>query len=91
MIDTHSGLPSNTISQWLESDPNNEEQWLKVPSGNSYRVLQILGLDNNEYLVLEVSDWVALAGYKINPDDVKTMVNARIRKFAKIRLLQLIN
>ena len=34
---------------------------MKLPSGNTFRVSAITGLDNNEYLVLEVSEWVAVA------------------------------
>ncbi len=61
MMEKHAGFPSNTLTQWLEGDPNSDLQELKPPSGNVFRVIQILGQDKNEYLVVEASDWVALA------------------------------
>ncbi len=61
-MEKYGGLPNQTISQWFEGDSNNDDQRLRVPSGNTYRVTQIIGLDKNEYYVLEISDWVALAG-----------------------------
>lgn len=61
MMDRHGGLPQSTSSQWVESHPNTGNGWLKLPSGNTYRVILILGEDENEYLVVEVSDWVAIA------------------------------
>lgn len=66
LIEKYAGLPEQTLSNWLtkesglEGDPNNDFQFLKLPSGNTFRVTQILGLDNNEYSVVEISDWVAL-------------------------------
>jgi hypothetical protein len=61
MMDRYAGLPQSTLSQWLEGHPNTEDLTLKLPSGNTFRVIQILGEDKNEYLVVEASDWVALA------------------------------
>jgi hypothetical protein len=61
MMDRHGGLPQSTSSQWVEGHPNTSDECLKLPSGNSYRVIRILGEDENEYLVVEVSDWVAIA------------------------------
>lgn len=60
MMERHGGLPQATSSQWFKSYPNNESKYLQVPSGKTFGVIQIKGLDNNEYLVLEVSEWVAL-------------------------------
>jgi hypothetical protein len=59
-------LPEQTTSNWstkesgFESDSNNNVLSLKPPSGNCFRVIQILGLDKNEYLVAEAFDWLAL-------------------------------
>ena len=67
MMQKHGGLPEQTLSNWLtkesgfEGDPNNEVLELKPPSGNRFRATQISGADNNQYVALEVSDWVALA------------------------------
>lgn len=66
MMDKYAGLPEQTISNWVteesgfEVDPNKEEKWLKLPSGNVYRLTQIIGLDNKSYSVLEVAEWVTL-------------------------------
>lgn len=67
LMEKHGGLPEQTLSNWLtkkqgfEGDPNNDLQSLKLPSGKVFGVTQITGIDNNEYTVLEVSEWVALA------------------------------
>lgn len=61
MMERYGGLPNNTSSQWLQGSPNTQEECLKAPSGKTFRVLRILGEDNNQYVVLEVSDWVSLA------------------------------
>ncbi len=62
MIEKHAGLPQQTSTNWLvKGDPNNDSEFLQLPSGNTYRVTQIIGVDKNEYSVVEISDWVALA------------------------------
>jgi len=61
MMEKYAGLPEPTMSNWVteqsgfEADSNNPVKFLKVPSGNLYRLIQI-----DLYLVLEVSQWVAL-------------------------------
>ena len=67
MMEKHGGLPQSTLSTWLTEESvsegyrNNEEKILNLPSSNTFRVIEIKGLDNNLYLVLEVSEWVSLA------------------------------
>jgi hypothetical protein len=67
MMEKYGGLPQPTLSKWvteeseLQGDSNIIQKSIKLPSGNSFRVIQIAGSDNNEYFVLEVSEWVALA------------------------------
>ena len=53
---TNGGLPTSTSDNWLQGLPNTASECLKLPSGNTFKVSRILGLDNNEYVVLEVSD-----------------------------------
>ena len=45
----------------FEGDREISLKSLKLPSKNSFRVTEISGLDKNQYLVLEVSDWVAVS------------------------------
>lgn len=57
MMDRYGGLPQSTSSQWIENaHPNSEDKLLKLPSGKTFEVIQI-----NDYLVVEVSEWVAVA------------------------------
>jgi len=67
LIEKYAGIPQSTLSNWIteksvfEGHPNNQIQALKVPSGNTYRVIQITGEDKNLYIVLEATDWFDLA------------------------------
>lgn len=81
MMEDHSGLPKQTSSDWLiEGVRNDQEKLLKTPSGNTYRVSEITGVDKNTYQVLEVSDWVAIAG-----DVLKK--SGKVRKKTKEKLI----
>jgi hypothetical protein len=67
MMERYGSLPQSTSSQWVETHPNNEQKFLKVPSGKTFEVIQI-----NDYLVVEVSDWVAVASDVLkNPGKVR--------------------
>ena len=62
MMERYGGLPTSTSDNWLQGLPNTEQQSLKLPSGNLYGVSRITGEDkNNPYVVVEVSQWVAIA------------------------------
>ena len=67
LMEKYGGIPQQTLTNWateesgFEGDPNNVQKSLKLPSDKVFRVTQITGSDNNEYSVLEVSEWVALA------------------------------
>ena len=67
MMEKYGGLNESTLSDWtidqpgLGGDRNNAYKLLKLPSGNTFRVTGINGLDGNEYFVLEISDWVSVA------------------------------
>jgi hypothetical protein len=58
MMEKYTGIPNNTLSNWVLEITNNT--YLKLPSGNHLRVLQILGNDTNIYQVVEASDWIKL-------------------------------
>lgn len=62
MMEKYGGLPVSTSDNWREGLPNTELECLKAPSGKTFKVSRIIGLDNNEYVTLEISNWVALAG-----------------------------
>lgn len=47
----------------IEGDRNNSQLSLKTPSGNNYRVTEIIGVDNNAYQVIETSDWTTITGW----------------------------
>ena len=83
MMDRYSGLPYNTLSQWLEGVPDSDEKCLKTPSGNTYNVFRINSLDKNEYVVLEVRDWFDLAFDVLEKP-------GRVSKSTKSKLLQFV-
>ena len=58
-MDRQIGIPQSTLTRrvmQIEGD-----KYLELPSGSTFRVMQIDAEDGNEYLVLEASDWAALA------------------------------
>lgn len=68
MMEKYGGIKQQTLSDWVtkesrfEGDRNKEINILKPPSGNSYKVTEIIGDDKNIYQVIEISDWVTVAG-----------------------------
>lgn len=62
MMEKHGGLPQSTSGTWI-SKGNREQgnKTLKTPTQKEFRVIEVLGIDNNIYTVLEISDWVAVA------------------------------
>ena len=67
MMERYAGIPNDTLSRWtteesaLEGAGQKGVRALKPPSGNTFRVLEIKGKDNNNYVVVEASDWFDLA------------------------------
>lgn len=68
MMEKYGGLAKQTLSDWvttkdqgIEGVRNNGTRRLKLPSGMALRVSEISNFQNNEYLVLEISDWVSVA------------------------------
>lgn len=69
-MDRHIGVPQTTLSQRVIRIEGDE--CLKLPSGNTFKVIRIAAEDGNEYLLLEASDWVALAqDWAKNPGRLK--------------------
>lgn len=55
MAERYMGIPQPTLSTWvIDSDG---VTWLELPSKKTLRVIDIVGNDNNNYSVIEASDW----------------------------------
>lgn len=60
MMAKNGGIAEQTLVDWIteesgfEGDRNKPPKLMKLPSGKTFRVTEITGLNNNEYLVLEV-------------------------------------
>lgn len=55
-------------------------KYLKLPSGNAFRVSEIEAEDSNRYLLVEASDWAALAqGWAKEPGKLHLMAFLRRR------------
>ncbi|MEM1172338.1 MAG: hypothetical protein AAGJ08_25480 [Cyanobacteria bacterium P01_H01_bin.35] len=84
MMQRYSGLPDSTMNGWLQGLPEDDFECLKVPSGNTYRVSRITGLDKNEYVVLEVRDWFDLAFDVLEkPGRVSKPIKTKLLQFVK--------
>lgn len=91
MMERYAGLPAATLSRWVatkesgfEGVANNEHQQLKLPSGMALKVLQISGIESNDYFVLEVSDWVEAAGDLIKyPGKLRKSTKDKLVDFLK--------
>lgn len=93
MMERHGGLLQGTTSGWvtkesaLEGDRANQIKFLKLPSGKVFRVIDLVGLeDNNDYSVLEVSEWVALAA-----DVLKQRGKKQVAKSTQDRLIDFLS
>jgi hypothetical protein len=83
MMDKHAGLPQSTSSGWIKGGHREmDKKTLETPTGKAFRVIEIIGSDNNEYLVLEISDWVAVAG-----EALKSKGNKKVSDSTKDRLI----
>lgn len=58
-MDRHIGIPRQTLSDRVSEIEG--VKCLKLPSGNTFRVSEIMGEDGNRYLLVEAADWVELA------------------------------
>lgn len=88
MMERHGGLPEQTASNWstkesgFEVDPNNDVEFLKLPSAKLFRLTQITGSDKKPYSVLEVSEWVVLAADVIkHPGKVRKATTNKLVDF----------
>jgi hypothetical protein len=58
-MDRHIWIPRQTLSDRVSEIEGGK--YLKLPSGNTFGVSEIDAEDGNQYLLVEASDWVALA------------------------------
>lgn len=80
MMEQHGGLPQSTSTDWTVTGDRGVVS-LKVPSGSTYRVTGVTGLDGNIYSVIEVSEWVAIAAEAIKKSKVKKATKDKLVDF----------
>lgn len=80
MAERYAGIPNDTLSRWvLESEG---EKQLQLPSGRTFRVLDIPASDGNTYSVVEASDWFAIAvDVLVNPGKTGKPLRAKLGDF----------
>jgi hypothetical protein len=80
MAERYMGIPESTIRSWVRGSEN--EILLELPSGKTLRVREIIGNDNNNYSVIEASDWFGLAiDLLINPGRTGKGLRAKLGDF----------
>ncbi|MEM8805368.1 MAG: hypothetical protein AAGF01_04985 [Cyanobacteria bacterium P01_G01_bin.38] len=79
-MDRHTGVPRQTLSDRVsESDG---VKYLKLPSGSTFRVSEIRGIDGNTYSAIEASDWVDIAAdWAQNPGRLRTKAKNGLIQF----------
>jgi hypothetical protein len=80
MAERNAGVPESTIRSWVREKPDGEE--LELPSGKTFRVREIAGVDGNNYKVVEASDWFAIAiDLLVNPGKTGKGLRAKLGDF----------
>jgi hypothetical protein len=80
MIDRYAGIPQSTLSTWVYRD--NDEKGVKLPSGKTFRYIEITGEDGKPYNVIEGSDWFSLAvDLLVNPGKTAKGLRAKLGEF----------
>jgi hypothetical protein len=80
MAERNIGIPNSTLSTWVLDKTG--EKCLELPSGKSFRVLEVLTDDGNEYSVIEVSDWFSLAvDLLVNPGKTGKPLRVKLGSF----------
>lgn len=83
MMEKHGGLPQPTSSKWLkEGDYGNGNKKLETPTGKTFDVITVKGENNNDYYVIEISDWVTIAG-----EALKAKGKRKVSDSTKIKLI----
>lgn len=87
MAEKYVGIPNNTLSDWLIKSEVRvldkiSDHSLKLPSGKTFRVLEIPGDDGNPYNVIEASEWVSIAvDVLVNPGKTGKGLRAKLGDF----------
>ena len=80
MMERHAGIPQSTLSTWVID--KEADHRLKLPSGKTFRVIEILAKDNNLYSVIEASDWFELAvDLLVNPGRTSKNLKEKLGSF----------
>ena len=76
------GIPQATLSDRVIGI--GDDKHLKNPSGKTFRVIGISGIDCNEYLVIEAGDWFSLAAdVLVNPGKTRKATKEKIAEFIR--------
>lgn len=80
MAERYVGIPNDTLSRWVLDSA--AEKLMKLPSGKTFRVLDISATDGNTYSVVEASDWFSIAiDLLINPGRTGKGIRAKLGDF----------
>jgi hypothetical protein len=80
MAEKYAGIPHNTLSNWVVE--LEQEKVLKLPSGKGFRVVEIVGSDDNTYSVIEASEWFNIAvDILVNPGRTGKGLKAKLGNF----------
>ena len=84
MATRYIGIPQPTLTRWVRVSSKDGLEVLETPSGKVFRVMQICGSDNNEYKVIEVSDWFDLSlDTLLNPGKTRKPTREQISEFVR--------
>lgn len=80
MMEKYAGISQSTLTDWVTD--SSDVVCLKLPSGKTFRVTEILGSDNNNYKVVEASDWFTFAvDLLVNPGRTGKGLRAKLGEF----------
>ncbi|MEM6452500.1 MAG: hypothetical protein AAF703_19560 [Cyanobacteria bacterium P01_D01_bin.105] len=78
------GIPQPTLTRRVRVSSKDGAEALETPSGKTFRVMQIRGTDNNDYKVIEVSDWFELSlDMLLNPGKTRKPTRENITEFVR--------
>ena len=82
MMEKYAGIPHDTISRWVVEISDSTD--LKLPSGKTFRVVEIEADTNNTYLVMEISDCVEVVCDLLeNPGKTSKSLKSKLINFLK--------